>query len=80
LGKKVARIALSDASLLQLSLAAYAWAEYRQARGAAKMPAVLEGSQRIPSQVVLTPGKVHEATSAVKVRWEAGGTYGQDRG
>jgi hypothetical protein len=27
LGKKVARIALSDASLLQLSLAAYAWAE-----------------------------------------------------
>jgi len=59
LGKKFARIALIDARLLKLSLAAYAWAEYRQARGAAKMHAVLEWGQRLPSQLVLTPGKVH---------------------
>jgi hypothetical protein len=80
LGKKFARIALIDASLLKLSLAAYAWAEYRQASGAAKMHAVLEWGQRIPSQLVLTPGKVHEANPAVKVMWEAGWTYVQDRG
>jgi hypothetical protein len=80
LGKKVARIALIEASLLKLSLAASAWAEYRQARGAAKRHAVLEWGQRIPSQLVLTPGKVHEANPAVKVTWEAGWTYVQDRG
>jgi hypothetical protein len=80
LGKKVARIALIEASLLKLSLAASAWAEYRQARGAAKRHAVLEWGQRIPSQLVLTPGKVHAANPAVKVTWEAGWTYVQDRG
>jgi Transposase DDE domain len=80
LGKQVARIALIEASLLKLSLAASAWAEYRQASGAAKRPAVLEWGQRIPSQLVLTPGKVHEANPAVKVTWEAGWTYVQDRG
>jgi len=80
LGKKFARIALIDASLIKLSLAAYAWAEYRQTSGAAKMHAVLEWSRRIPSQLVLTPGKVHDANPAVTVKWEAGWTYVQDRG
>jgi putative transposase len=80
LGKKFARIALIDASLLKLSLAAYAWAEYRQRSGAAKLHAVLDWSRRIPSQMVLTPGKVHDANPAIKVWWEAGWTYVQDRG
>jgi Transposase DDE domain len=80
LGKKFARLALIDASLLKLSLAAYAWAEYRQASGAAKLHAVLEWSGRIPSQLVLTPGKVHDANPTVKMTWEAGWTYVQDRG
>jgi Transposase DDE domain len=80
LGKKVARIALIEARLLKLSLAASAWAEYRQARGAAQRQAVLEWGQRIPSQLVLTPGKGHAANPAVKVTWEAGWTYVQDRG
>ncbi len=80
LGKKFARMALIDASLLKLSLAAYAWAEYRHSSGAAKMHAVLEWSGRIPAQLVLTPGKVYEANPAVKISWEAGWTYVQDRG
>jgi hypothetical protein len=80
LGKKFARIALIDASLIKLSLAAYDWAQYRKQSGAAKMHAVLEWSRRIPSQLVLTPGKVHDANPAVAVRWEAGWTYVQDRG
>ena len=80
LGKKFARIALIDASLLKLSLAAYTWAEYRQASGAAKRHMMLEWSGRIPAQLVLTPGKVPEATPAVQMTWEAGWTYVQDRG
>jgi DDE family transposase len=80
LGKKFARIALIDASLLKLALAAYTWAEYRQARGAAKLHMRLEWSGRLPAQVVLTPGKVHEAPPAVQRTWEAGWTYVQARG
>jgi hypothetical protein len=80
LGKKFARIALIDASLIKLSLAAYAWAEYRQASGAGKMHAVLEWSRRIPEQLVLTAGKVQDANPTVQMTWQAGWTYVQDRG
>jgi len=80
LGKKFARIALIDASLIKLSLAAYTWAEYRQGSGAAKMHAVLEWSGRIPKHLVVTAGKVHDANPAVQMSWEAGWTYVQDRG
>jgi hypothetical protein len=80
LGQKFARIALIDTSLIKRSLAAYAWAEYQQASGAAKLHAVLEWRGRIPAQLVLTPGKVHDANPAVAMRWEAGWTYVQDRG
>ena len=80
LGKKFARIALIDASLIRLSLAAYGWAEYRQKTGAAKMHAVLEWARGIPEQLVLTPGKVHDANRAVQMVWKAGWTYVQDRG
>jgi DDE family transposase len=80
LGKNFARIALIDSSLLQLSLAAYAWAEYRQGSGAAKLHAVLEWSRRIPEQLVVTPGKLHDMNRAVQMHWQAGWTYVQDRG
>ncbi len=80
LGKTFARIALIDASLIQLSLAAYGWAEYRQKTGAAKMHAVLEWARGIPEQLVLTPGKVHDANRGVRMVWKAGWTYVQDRG
>ena|SRR5438067_6990659 len=42
MGRKFARIAVVDASLIKLSLLAYSWAEYRKQSGAAKMHAVLE--------------------------------------
>jgi hypothetical protein len=80
LGKKFARIALIDSSLLKLSLAAYSWAEYRQESGAAKMHAVLEWQRRIPQQLVVTAGKVHDANRAVQMVWKPGWTYVQDRG
>jgi hypothetical protein len=61
LGKKFARIALIDASLIKLSLAAYDWAQYRKQSGAAKMHAVLQWAKGIPEQLVVTAGKVHDA-------------------
>jgi Transposase DDE domain len=80
LGKKFARIALVDSRLLKLSLAVYAWAEYRQASGAAKRHAVLEWTRRIPAQLVVTAGKVHEANRTVQMTWKPGWTYVQARG
>src|ERR671914_2960810 len=41
MGRKFARIAVVDASLIKLSLLAYSRAEYRKQSGAAKMHAVL---------------------------------------
>lgn len=80
LGKKFARLALIDASLIKLSLAAFAWAEYRDATGAAKMHAVLDWVHRVPTQFVLTPGKLHDANPSIKVQWQKYWTYVQDRG
>jgi hypothetical protein len=80
LGKQFARIALVDSSLLKLSLAVYDWAEYRQESGAAKIHAVLEWTRRIPEQLVVTAGKVHDANRGVQLQWKAGWTYVQDRG
>jgi hypothetical protein len=79
-GKRFARIALVDSSLIKLSLAAYDWAEYRKQKGAAKMHMVLEWSRRIPRQLMITTGKVHDLNSKVQVTWQLGWTYVQDRG
>ncbi len=80
LGKKFARIALIDASLIKLSLAAYDWAHYRKQSGAAKMHAVLQWAKGIPEQLEVTPGKVHDVNETVAMVWKAGWTYVQDRG
>ena len=37
MGRKFARIAVVDASLIKLSLLAYSWAEYRKQTGAANL-------------------------------------------
>jgi len=42
LGKKFARIAAVDASLIKLSLAAFDWAQYRAKTGAAKITCVFD--------------------------------------
>jgi hypothetical protein len=42
MGKKFARIAAVDASLIKLSLQAFNWASYREKTGAAKMTCVLD--------------------------------------
>ena len=42
LGKKFARIAAVDASLIKLSLAAFNWAKYRGQKGAAKITCVFD--------------------------------------
>jgi Transposase DDE domain len=79
MGRKFARIAVVDASLIKLSLLAYSWAEYRRQTGAAKMHAVLDWARGIPQQLVVTIGKVHDLTGAAPLRWARHWTYIFDR-
>jgi hypothetical protein len=79
MGRKFARIAVVDASLIKLSLWAYSWAEYRKRRGAAKMHAVLEWARGIPQQLVVTTGKVHDLKGAARLHWARHWTYIFDR-
>ena len=79
MGRKFARLAVVDASLIKLSLLAYSWAEYRTASGAAKMTAVLEWARLIPQQLVVTTGKVHDLKGAGSLRWARHWTYIFDR-
>ena len=80
MGRKFARIAVVDASLIKLSLLAYSWAEYRKRSGAAKMHAVLEWARGIPQQLVVTTGKVHDLKGAATLQWARHWTYSFDRG
>jgi Transposase DDE domain len=80
MGRKFARMAVVDASLIKLSLLAYSWAEYRKRSGAAKMHAVLEWARGIPQQVVVTTGKVHDLKGAATLQWARHWTYIFDRG
>jgi Transposase DDE domain len=79
MGTKFARLAVVDASLIRLSLAAFDWATYRQKRGAAKMTAVLEWARGIPQQLVVTTGRVHDVKGAAQLKWSAQWTYIFDR-
>jgi len=80
LGKKFVRIAVVDATLIKLSLAADDWATYREQSGAAKLSAVFNWAQTIPQQLVLTSGKVHDLQAAAAFDWLANWTYLFDRG
>jgi hypothetical protein len=79
MGRKFARIAVVDASLIKLSLLSYSRAEYRKQTGAAKMHTVLEGGRGIPQQLVVTTGKVHDLKGAARLHWAGHWTYVFDR-
>jgi hypothetical protein len=81
MGKKYARIAAVDASLIKLSLAAFSWATYREKTGAAKITCVLDWVKGAPRQFVFTAsGKVHDLKATAALAWSAGWTYLFDRG
>jgi Transposase DDE domain len=81
MGKKFARIAAVDASLIKLSLEAFDWATYREKTGAAKMTCVLNWMLGVPNQFVFTAsGKVHDLKAAMALKFCAGWTYLFDRG
>jgi hypothetical protein len=80
-GKKFARLAAVDASLLKLSLQAFDWARYRAQTGAAKITCVFEWGRGVPTQFVFSAaGKAHDLVAAQQLKWSAHWTYLFDRG
>lgn len=79
LGRKFARVAVVDSSLIPLSLQAFDWAQYRKKTGAGKMHCLLAWATCIPQQLVFTAGKVHDLRAAVQLSWAAHWTYIFDR-
>lgn len=81
MGRKFARIAAVDASLIKLSLQAFDWARYREKTGAAKITCVFNWVKGVPDQFVFTAsGKVHDLLATASLDWCAGWTYLFDRG
>jgi hypothetical protein len=81
MGKKFARLAAVDASLIKLSLDAFDWAKYREHSGAAKITCVFDWVKGVPQQFVFTAaGKIHDLKATPALVWSAGWTYLFDRG
>jgi Transposase DDE domain len=81
MGKKFARVAAVDASLIKLSLDAFDWAKYREHSGAAKITCVFDWVKGVPQQFVFTAaGKIHDLKATSALAWSAGWTYLFDRG
>lgn len=81
MGKKFARVAAVDASLIKLSLDAFDWAKYREHSGAAKITCVFDWVKGVPQQFVFTAaGKIHDLKAISALAWSAGWTYLFDRG
>jgi putative transposase len=69
-----------DASTIDLSLAIFPWARFRQRDGALKLHLGLDHDGGIPAFMSVTDGKVHEVTEARKRRLPRGSIVVMDKG
>ncbi len=69
-----------DASTIELSLAIFPWAQFRQRDGALKLHLGLDHDGGIPAFMSLTDGKVHEVTEARKRPLPRGSIVVMDKG
>lgn len=69
-----------DASTIDLCLALFPWAHFRQTKGAVKLHLVLDHDGYLPTYALLTDGKRHEVTVAPHFRFPKGSIVVMDRG
>ncbi len=69
-----------DATTIDLCLALFPWAKFRQHKGAVKLHTLLDLRGSIPTVVIITHGKVHEVNILDQLSFEAGAFYVMDRG
>jgi hypothetical protein len=69
-----------DATIIDLCLSLFPWAEFRKHKGAIKLHTLLDLRGSIPTVVIVTHGKIHELNILDQLNIEAGAIYIMDRG
>jgi len=69
-----------DSTTIDLCLALFPWARFRQHKGAVKMHTLLDLHGNIPTFIRITDGKVHDVNILDEILPEAGAFYVMDRG
>ena len=69
-----------DSTTIDLCLALFPWAKFRQNKGAVKMHTLLDLHGHIPTFIRITNGKVHDVNILDDIVPEAGAFYVMDRG
>jgi transposase len=69
-----------DSTTIDLCLAMFPWAKFRQHKGAVKMHTLLDLHGNIPTFISITDGKVHDVNVLDDILPEAGAFYVMDRG
>jgi hypothetical protein len=69
-----------DSTTIDLCLAMFPWARFRERKGAVKMHALIDLHGNIPLFVCVTDGKVHDVNILDQIVPEAGAFYAMDRG
>jgi len=69
-----------DSTTIDLCLALFPWAKFRQHKGAVKIHTLLDLRGNIPTFIRITGGKVHDVNILDEILPEAGAFYVMDRG
>ena len=69
-----------DSTTIDLCLALFPWAKFRQAKGAVKLHTLLDLRGSIPSFIHISDGKLHDVNILDQIAFEAGSFYVMDRG
>jgi hypothetical protein len=69
-----------DSTTIDLCLALFPWAQFRQRKAAVKLHTLLDLRGSIPSVVIVTSGKVHDVRILDQMPIESGAIYILDRG
>ena len=69
-----------DSTTIDLCLALFPWALFRQRKAAIKLHTLLDVRARIPSVIIITSGKVHDVNILDELAFEPGALYVMDRG
>ena len=69
-----------DSTPIDLCLALFPWARFRQTKGAVKLHTLLDLRGSIPSFIHISDGKLHDVNIRDQIAFEAGSFYIMDRG
>ena len=64
-----------DATIIDLCLSLFPWAQFRRHKSAVKLHTLLDLRGSIPTVVIVTGGQIHEVNILDQLIWEAGAIY-----